>query len=91
MKKSKTDRRARAADRLKAQVSFWKRQKDSAKDRLTKAKTEDTRVSAETALATAARKLAYTRNTLANTLANMTVGSAEAKQYVREQSERQSA
>ena len=91
MKKSKTDRRARAVDRLREQLAFWKKQKDSAKDRLTKAKTEDTRVSAETALATAERKLAYTRDTLANTLANMTVGSAEAKQYVREQSERQSA
>ena len=91
MKKSKTDRRARAVDRLREQVAFWKKQKDSAKDRLAKAKTENTRASAEAALAIAERKLVYTRDTLANTLANMTVGSDEAKQYVREQAARQSA
>lgn len=85
MKKSKNDRRESAAERIKADIAKYKEKVSQCKSKLAKTKTEEDKASLTAQEHLYERKLRERRETLGNTLANLTPGSAEVKQYVREQ------
>ncbi len=86
MKKSKIERCERAAERVKADVAKYKQNLAKAKARQASAAADSTEEAAAAATALVyEKKLRRSRETLANTLANLTPGSPEVKQYVREQ------
>lgn len=92
MTKALTARRERAAERLEKQVENWRRQLNNARARL--ARLDDNSPEypgAEAAVVIAKKGLEQSRQTLANTRANLTLGSKEAKQHVREQTLQQTA
>lgn len=92
MTKALTARRERAAERLEKQVENWRRQLNNARSRLAKLAADNPDYTdAEEAVAFAKKKLKQSRQTLANTRANLTPGSEETKQYVREQTLRATA
>lgn len=92
MTRALTARRERATERLQKQVESWHRRLNDARARLARlAESDPSYGAAEAKILVIKKKLDLSCQTLANTRANLTLGSKEAKQHVREQTLQQTA